>query len=236
MTVVDHPTHLPDPLQSQRVRSFLESTMYLPAAFAEHDPVTLLAFMRAHPFATLVTSDQGEPQAGHLPLLATRDAAGGMVLHGHLASANPQASHQGSALAIFHGPHAYISANWYDAENVVPTWNYQVVHVHGELAASTHPTDISDLLDRLATEVEGPDAVRWQQRLNPEIRQRLASQITAVTLRVSRIVGKWKLGQNQAPERRARTVAALRHLGGDERLELAAAMEGTFAFDGGGRT
>jgi transcriptional regulator len=210
--------------------------MYLPAPFAEHDPVVLLAFMRDHPFATLVTSDQGDPHVGHLPLLATRDATGGVTLHGHLASANPQTTHQGPALAIFHGPHAYISANWYDAGNVVPTWNYQVVHVHGELATSTHAQDLGEVLDRLAAEFDGADAARWQQRLDAETRRRLTGQITAVTLRVSRIVGKWKLGQNHAPERRARTVAALRDLGGDERLELATAMERTLAADGGGRT
>lgn len=210
--------------------------MYLPAAFAEHDPAVLLAFMRAHPFATLVTSDQGEPHVGHLPLLATRDATGGMVLHGHLASANPQANHPGPALAVFHGPHAYISANWYEAGNVVPTWNYQVVHVHGEVTTSTEEHDLGEVLDRLAAEFDGEDAARWQQRLDAETRRRLTGQITAVTLRVSRVVGTWKLGQNQAPERRERTVAALRDLGGDERLELAAAMERTLASDAGGRT
>lgn len=225
MTVTDHPTHLPDPLQSQRVRSFLESAMYLPTAFAEHDTATLLAFMRAHPFATLVTHDGDGSHAGHVPLLVSHTDDGQVELRGHLAKANPQSAHHGAALVIFHGPHVYISADWYEADNVVPTWNYQVVHAHGAMSTSNDPGAITAVLDDLGKNFEPVWPARWHQRLTPAVHQSLSRQITAVTVKVTQVTGKWKLGQHQTIERRRRTVTALRHLGGEDRLAVAAAME-----------
>jgi transcriptional regulator len=208
--------------------------MYLPRQFICTDHDALLAFIAAHPFATLITGDAGGTQAGHVPLLAT-ERADGLVLRGHLAAANPQARHGGPALAVFHGPHAYISASWYDADDTVPTWNYQVVHARGELVCSHDEATKNALLDDLARAIEGVRAQRWQERLGPAMRARLLPQIVAFELRVSGIDGKWKLGQQHAPERRLRAAAALRAEGGDMRLALAAAMEGTVD-DGRGRS
>lgn len=201
--------------------------MYLPKPFAETDRTALLAIVRAHPFATLVTMDAGLTHAGHVPLIAQELADGSLVLRGHLAAGNPQLDHQGPALAVFHGPHAYISASWYEADDAVPTWNYQVVHARGTLRADRDPAALDALLDHLATAVEGPAAVRWQSRLSSAMRVRMLGQIVAIELRVDELIGKSKLGQNQTPERRTRAAAALRKLGGDDHLAVAAAMERT---------
>lgn len=208
--------------------------MYLPKQFAETDRSTLLAFVAAHPFATLVTMESGLPQAGHVPLIAEQRADGALALRGHLAAGNPQLAQGGPALAVFHGPHAYISANWYDADDQVPTWNYQVVHARGALHVDRDPAALDALLGRLATAFEGPGAAQWQARLGATMRGRLLGQIVAIELRVEQLVGKYKLSQHHAPERRVRAAAALRRLGGDERLALAAAMERTLAADDGG--
>lgn len=209
--------------------------MYLPKQFAETDRSTLLAFVGAHPFATVVTMDAGLPQAGHVPLIAEQRADGALVLHGHLAAGNPQLAQGGPALAVFHGPHAYISASWYDADDVVPTWNYQVVHARGTLRVDRDPAALDALLERLASALEGAAAEQWRSRLGAAMRARLLGQIVAIELRVDQLVGKYKLGQHQASERRARAATALRRLGGDDRLALAEAMERTLAAsDGGG--
>src|SRR5512143_3036507 len=99
------------------------AAMYVPQHFAESDPTTLAAFIDAHPFGTLVTSVEGVPFASHVPFIYDR-AAG--LLHCHLARGNPQWRHFESspeALAIFAGPHSYISPTWY-TDAGVPTWNY----------------------------------------------------------------------------------------------------------------
>lgn len=86
--------------------------MYIPKSFQVTDPEVLAAFIRTHSFATLVSTGEGTPLATHLPLLLDQSAGPQGVLLGHVARANPhwQAfDGQQEALAIFHGPHAYIS-------------------------------------------------------------------------------------------------------------------------------
>jgi transcriptional regulator len=106
--------------------------MYLPRQFQEQDPERLLAFMRRHSFATLVTVEDGVPFATHLPFLVEPGSArpGGRLL-AHMARANPQwraFSQDRDVLVIFQGPHTYVSPSWYVTEPNVPTWNYAVVH------------------------------------------------------------------------------------------------------------
>ena len=189
-----------------------------------------MGFIATHPFATLVTTDASGTHAGHVPLLA-EERADGLVLRGHLAAANPQTRHAGPALAIFHGPHAYISASWYDADDTVPTWNYQVVHARGDLSFFDDEATKNRLLDDLAVVMEGSDAQHWQKRLSPTMRTRLLTQIVGFELRVSSLDGKFKLGQNHTPERRQRVITALRAQAGDDHLALAAAMEQTLHDD-----
>src|SRR5258706_538307 len=109
--------------------------MYIPAAFAETDLTKLHAFIEQHSFGLLVSQVDGLPFASHLPLLLERTVGPRGTLVGHMARANSQwreAAGQ-TVLAIFSGPHAYISPTWYEAEQVVPTWNYTAVHAYGTM-------------------------------------------------------------------------------------------------------
>src|SRR5687767_5413897 len=109
--------------------------MYTPAHFAETDLSRLHDAIEAYSFATLVSEHEGELTASHLPLLLNRTAGDQGTLVGHMAKANrqwEQAAGQ-EVLAIFSGPHAYISPAWYAEERVVPTWNYVAVHAYGRL-------------------------------------------------------------------------------------------------------
>src|SRR5262249_44784488 len=111
--------------------------MYTPRLFAVTDRERLHAFVRQHSFATLVTCDDGAavPVASHLPFLPDPGRGEHGVLRGHMARANPQWRHfrpGREVLAIFLGPHGYVSSNWYEEPAVmVPTWNYTAVHVYG---------------------------------------------------------------------------------------------------------
>src|SRR5512143_1626624 len=106
--------------------------MYIPNHFCQDNPEKLVQFMRANSFATLVSIVNGVPFASYLPLV-TVAAEDGVTLVGHLAKTNPhwQAFDQGETLAIFTGPHAYISPSLYENRESVPTWNYIAVHAYG---------------------------------------------------------------------------------------------------------
>src|SRR5438445_13331101 len=109
--------------------------MYIPAHFLESDLPTLHEFIERNSFGLLVSQCDGSPFASHLPFLLERSSGSRGTLVGHMARANPQweqASGQ-RVLAVFSGPHAYISPTWYEADAVVPTWNYAAVHVTGHV-------------------------------------------------------------------------------------------------------
>src|SRR5467141_3558533 len=124
------------------------TTMYLPAAFAEPDLTKLHDFIEQHSFSLLVSQVDGLPFASHLPLLLDRTAGPHGTLVGHMARANPQWREAGgqTALAIFSGPHAYISPTWYEAEQVVPTWNYTAVHASGRVEVIEEEEALLDIV------------------------------------------------------------------------------------------
>jgi len=108
--------------------------MYIPPSFAKTDRTKLFDFIEQHNFGLLISQLGDEPAAVHVPLLLDRHAGTSGILVGHMAQANPQwQAKDRNVLVVFSGPHVYISPSWYEAENVVPTWNYVAVHVYGTL-------------------------------------------------------------------------------------------------------
>jgi transcriptional regulator len=177
--------------------------MYVPASFAEHDPAKLRALIDAHGFATLVTIADGAPFASHLPL-----ALDGDRIIGHMARANPQWRHfeHAAALAVFAGPHAYVSPTWYAGADHVPTWNYAVVHVRGRARTVSDERAIA-ILERL---VERYEPTPWRVRDLPSDKLRnLVKAIVAFELPIESITGKWKVGQNRTREDALAAAAAL---------------------------
>ena len=113
--------------------------MYIPKYFRNNNQQEIEAFISKNTFAVLVTYDGQKPVATHLPLELETAINGEKVLRGHIARGNPQwrsfeNNHQ--ALAIFSGPHSYVSSSWYNHINV-PTWNYIAVHVYGQIKILT---------------------------------------------------------------------------------------------------
>ena len=113
-----------------------ESDMYIPKHFEEKDLHEIASLVKEFGFATLVSVTDAGPIATHIPLELIIDKEGIWKLHGHVARANPQWRNfttQKDVLAIFMGPHTYISPSWYDHKNV-PTWNYKAVHLSGKVS------------------------------------------------------------------------------------------------------
>lgn len=176
--------------------------MYVPEPYRQDDPQTLHAFMRTYPFATLVTGPV--PQATHIPMVF--DAVAG-VLRGHLARGNSHWKTPASgqpALAIFLGPHAYVSPQWYPSKKaegkVVPTWNYIAVHAHGHLTATEDPAWLHANITAITDQQEAQFPEPWKVSDAPEdyIRKMIAA-IVGVELTVTSLTGKWKLSQNRPP-------------------------------------
>lgn len=185
--------------------------MYVPASFLQTDRHVLTDFIRQNSFGLLVSQSDGEPFATHLPLLFVPDAGAHGQLLGHFARANPQWRELNgqSVLAIFSGPHAYISPTWYDVPNTVPTWNYQAVHVYGRCELVEDDASLLDLLTDTARTYERRLPKPWTfDRDNPQIGKMLKG-IVGFRIEVSRIEGKWKLGQNHPQAMRENVVAEL---------------------------
>lgn len=187
--------------------------MYIPTPFRVVDRETLYDFIEQHGFATLVTASQGGPVASHVPLWLDRER---QVVAGHLARANPQCDLLTGveSLAIFQGPHAYISPTWYATTPAVPTWNYTAVHVTG-IATRLSDERTAEVVDRLVSKYESGRANPWPNELPPEFRQRMLAGIVGFELPLDRIEGKFKLGQNRSAADQKGVVQGLAGEGGE---------------------
>lgn len=186
--------------------------MYIPASFAVKDRQKLHDFIEQHSFATLVSHDGHEPFASHLPLLLDRATGTEGRLLGHMARANAQWRHAADqqVLAMFQGPHAYVSPTWYEAANVVPTWNYVAVHVYGTLRLEHDKNGVREIVARTVNFYEANQSAPWSiESQDPDFIDRLADSIVAFAIDIERTEGKSKLSQNHPPERREKVIRAL---------------------------
>lgn len=177
--------------------------MYRPKAFVVSDTHQLHSFIEQYSFATLVSSVDGNPFATHLPLLLDPDMSGQGVLLGHMARANPQwqtFSSGQEVLAIFQGPHSYISPSWYETTPAVPTWNYTAVHVYGVPRIIEDGERLAALVDRLTAVYESGMPQPWPGDIPVDFKQRLLKAIVGFVIDITRMEGKFKLGQNRPLE------------------------------------
>ena len=211
--------------------------MYLPAPFREDRIDVLHGAIRAAGLATLVTLTPEGLIASHIPMLLDPEPAPYGTLLGHLARPNPQA--RGAvpgvpALAIFHGPDAYITPSWYETKRrtgaVVPTWNYVAVHAYGEVAFFDDPARLLDVVTRLTERAESRRATPWAVGDAPEaFVAGMLKGIVGFALPIARLEGKWKMSQNRPAEDRAGVIAGLTDDGRPEVAALVAAASGPAA-------
>lgn len=177
-------------------------TLYVPAHFRVEDRARLVDFMRAHAFATLVSSGERGLDVSHVPLLV--DLQGDAIrLRGHVARGNAQWQALEAArdvTAIFHGPHAYVSPTWYATHPSVPTWNYAVVHAHGK-ARLTDEAELHEIVSELAASYEAGNSPPWKLSDQPAAYvTSMLGMIVGFEIEVERIEGKFKLSQNRPTE------------------------------------
>lgn len=188
-------------------------SLYIPHPFALREPAQITRLVAEHPFATLVTACTPEPHVSHVPLQFVADSGAKGTLLGHMARANPhwQRFAVGPSVAVFHGPHAYVSPSWYaEPAAAVPTWNYVVVHMHGSAEVMDDEREKRALLDDMVRRYEGSRAQPWRLQLEGRPLEALLGAIVGFRMRVERIDAKFKLSQNRSPKDRERVIGALR--------------------------
>jgi transcriptional regulator len=206
--------------------------MYVPAHFAAGDLAEIAAFVDAAAAADLVTFDGTRPVSTLLPVIWDRSSGPHGRLAGHIARSNPQwstAAPAVPALAIVHGPQAYISPSWYESSRdhgkAVPTWNYTTVHFTGPVTFREDAGWLRDVVTRLTERHEAGRAGRWWVSDAPEtyIEGQLRA-IVGVELLVERIEAKDKLSQNRPEQDRAAVITHLRDEPGDGARTIAELM------------
>ncbi len=184
--------------------------MYIPEHFRLRHDGDAVAFMRANPFAILISTTDAGPFATHLPLFV-REVDQTVLLHGHVAMANPHwryLEQQPQCLAIFHGPHSYISPSNYTARESVPTWNYAAVHVYGNARLFSLEADVHGMLQELMETFEPAYRLQWEE-LSQKYRENMLRQIVGFEIVATKIEGKFKLSQNRTREDQATVIASL---------------------------
>jgi transcriptional regulator len=191
--------------------------MYIPEHFEESRPEVLHAFIRQHPLATIFVSDRSGLAADHIPLtLRVGEWSPGLLL-GHVARANPlwrKAENGIDCLVVFHGPGRYISPNWYASKaedgKVVPTWNYEVVHVRGKMRSVDDPVWLRAFLAELTSEHEHSQPHPWQLGDAPDdYISRSLQAIVGIQIEILHMLGKAKLSQNQSVANQRSVVQSL---------------------------
>ena len=176
--------------------------MYIPGHFREDDRTRLEKLIGDYAFGLLVTTEQGVPFASHLPLMFDATQGENGTVSGHMARSNPQWRHfesNSSVLAVFQGPHAYVSPSWYAAPGV-PTWNYAVVHAYGTPRLLEDRAAVRAIVERLTAINEARFTPPWQPNLDDERTARMLDMIVGFKIEVTDLQGKYKLSQNRSAE------------------------------------
>jgi len=181
--------------------------MYIPTHFAETSFENIKTLISDFPLSTLVVDTQEGLVAYHIPILMEGDD-----LIGHIAKANDlhrMIVDGTEILTIFQGDDAYISPNWYPSKKVhgehVPTWNYVVAHVYGDIHfytdVKTKRAIVGKMTKHFETRTNGSDA--WRMSDAPkDYLDKLLDNIVAFKITTHKILGKTKASQNRTPEDR----------------------------------
>jgi transcriptional regulator len=170
--------------------------MYIPRQFQNTNDAEIRAFIDANGFGVLINQTMGKLWGSHIPLMLSTD---GKKLTGHISKANPQWKYfetEKEVLAIFNGPHAYISSSWYDHENV-PTWNYIAVHVYGRLRIIEGEellTALKQMVDQYEKNSTNPVSV---EKMSPQFLRSHVDALVGFEIEISNVEAAYKLSQNR---------------------------------------
>lgn len=190
-----------------------DPSLYIPKAHLVDDRKFLHDFMDGFPFVTLVTATP-TLRITHIPSVLDRGIGRYGTILGHISAQNLQkATFDGThtAVIVFRGAHGYISPSWYANQEVVPTWNFSVVHASGRPQAITDPTQTRQLLARLIRKFESsvPASHYDFAKLPDAYVTGMMQGIAPFTMEIESLEGKFKLGQERSEGDRQGVLAHL---------------------------
>jgi transcriptional regulator len=172
--------------------------MFIPDIYKNENQEAITAFLKENSFGILINQTNGKLWATHIPLELGTNKDDKTILEGHISKENPQwkgFAENDQILAIFSGPHSYISPSWYDHENV-PTWNYIAVHVYGKIKIIEGDAVIQSLkrlVDKYEQNSENP--VRIEDLSKKTMMQ--SRGIVAFEIEIEEIQAQQKMSQNR---------------------------------------
>jgi len=198
--------------------------MYIPDYFAITETTVAYEAIEKNSFATLFSIHRGEPFATHLPLLLNKEKT---YLYGHFARSNPQWKdiESQTVLAVFHGPHCYISPSWYETNQAVPTWNYVVVHVYGEVEFITDEHELMSSLNDMVLKYEATNSSYRLQDVDTDLLRGMIKGIQGFKIKINEIEGKVKLSQNHSQHRQELVIKQLEQIPLPNEQQIASLMK-----------
>lgn len=197
--------------------------MLVPSAFKIDDPNEVAAFLKAYSFATIFSTGSSGPMAAHVPLLSEDYLKLGK-LRGHVTAMNPVVSairESGSMLAVFQGPHGYISSSWYIDGKIPPTWNFTAAHLKGEARILDTDEDKLSILRETVDTYERRNGSNWTFSFQDTDILEMLPMIVGFELQVSETQCCYKLSQNRESGDHASVISNLEKAGTHEAKELA---------------
>jgi transcriptional regulator len=197
--------------------------MYIPPYFKIKDEKLIYDIIQEYGFATFVSQHEGEPFATHIPLMMDQNKE---YLYGHVARPNPQWKdiHNQSVLAIFHGPHCYISSSWYESNRSVPTWNYLSVHVYGKFEF-VNDEELKESLSDLVKKYEVLNSTYQLDEVDEKFLEGMTKGIVGFRIKIEKMEGKAKLSQNHSIERKKLVIQELEKFKSEDEQKIASYMK-----------
>ena len=200
--------------------------MYTPEIYKNENQEEIKKFLQKNSFGILINQTNGKLCATHIPLELETTKEGKDILWGHISKENPQWNgfiDNDQILAVFSGPHSYISSSWYDHENV-PTWNYIAVHVYGKIKIIEGEAVIESL-KKLVDKYE-------QNSKNPVLVENLSEKtmmqsrgIVAFEIEINEIQATKKISQNRDEKNHQNIISELEKVNTNQSIAIANEMK-----------
>jgi transcriptional regulator len=200
--------------------------MYTPEIYKNENSEEIKKFLQENSFGILINQSNGKLCATHIPLELDVNKEGEDVLYGHISKENPQwkgFTDNDQVLAVFSGPHSYISSSWYDHENV-PTWNYVAVHVYGKIKIIEGEgvvESLKKLVDKYEQNSEKP--IRIEDLSQKTMLQ--SRGIVAFEIKITEIQATRKMSQNRDAKNYQTIINELEKINTDQSIATAKEMK-----------
>ncbi|MGM8366423.1 FMN-binding negative transcriptional regulator [Virgibacillus sp. W0181] len=197
--------------------------MYIPKHFEIKDEEEIYELIENNSFATLFSQHEGHPYATHLPLILDKEER---YLYSHFAKPNMQWKdiEEQEVLAVFQGPHCYISSSWYETDKAVPTWNYIAAHVYGKVEI-IDGEEMMDSLKDMVLKYEDPNSSYQWDQLDAHFLEGQAKGIVGFKIKIDKMEGKAKLSQHHSTERLKLVTSQLEQSTSENEREIASQMK-----------